>query len=223
MTANDFIAVVAPIAVQLRREGSPIFPSVRIAQAANETGWTLHPWNNLVGFKVGSGQTNAYWKGAYVNKGTWEVYDGTRTDVTAAFRAYDCIADCFRDQDLLFTGWDNYEPICAAKTPEEQCYAFTQTTYKYATDPAYSAKLQRMIEQYGLKQFDEVAKPMLNPDVANTIIKTWMSPSWHDAETERVRAATAGRQDAAEEWQKQRDYVHWLANELRKASGQPEE
>jgi hypothetical protein len=48
--------------------------------------------------------------------------------------------------------------------------------------------------------------PTLDEGVATTIINTWISPAWH-----------------AESDAKQRDYLHWLANELRKAAGIPEE
>jgi hypothetical protein len=44
----------------------------------------------------------------------------------------------------------------------------------------------------------------LDTQVANTIIDTWMYPSWKDAKE-----------------QKEKEYIHWLAIELRKASGQP--
>ncbi|GAA4881659.1 hypothetical protein GCM10023310_72100 [Paenibacillus vulneris] len=43
----------------------------------------------------------------------------------------------------------------------------------------------------------------LDADVANTIINTWMSPAWFDSQDEN-----------------QRDYIKWLANQLRAASGQ---
>ena len=152
MTPQQFIAIVAPIAVRLRLEGSPIFPSVRIAQSAHETGWKIPTWNNLVGYKVGSGKLTPYWRGKYVHKGTWEVYDGKRMDVVAAFRAYDCIEDCFRDQDLLFQ-IPRYARVRAAKTPEEQ--AEMLRVCGYATDPQYAQKLKSIINQHGLKKYDE--------------------------------------------------------------------
>ncbi|MEC0210298.1 hypothetical protein P4H70_15275 [Paenibacillus ehimensis] len=46
MTREEFVAKVASVAVQLRKEGSPIFPSVRLAQALLETGGKNHAWNN---------------------------------------------------------------------------------------------------------------------------------------------------------------------------------
>lgn len=207
--------------MKLRQEGSPIFPSVRIAQALLETGGVIHPWNNLVGFKVGRGIRNEYWKGHYVNKGTWEVYDGKRQDVTAAFRVYDTVEECFRDQDLLFTGWDNYLPVIQAQTAEEQCRAFIKCQYRYATDPNYPQKLLGIIASFNLIQYDkEAEQSMLNADVANTIIHTWMSPSWHDADAKRKEAEAGGNAETAKAYQEQADYIHWLANELRKASRQ---
>lgn len=49
-------------------------------------------------------------------------------------------------------------------------------------------------------------KASLDPGVANTIINTWMVPSWHDA-------FNKGNKEQA-------DYIGWLADELRVASGQ---
>lgn len=51
----------------------------------------------------------------------------------------------------------------------------------------------------------EADEPMLDRGVAETIINTWMSPSWHEADA-------AGNREQA-------DYIHWLANELRRAAG----
>ena len=218
MNPQEFIRIIAPIAVKLRREGSPVFPSLRIAQAAHETGWTIHPWNNLVGFKVGSRKPNGYWKGAYVNKGTWEVYDGKRTDVVAAFRAYDTIEDCFRDQDELFK-IPRYEQVRKSTTPEDQAVALYRCGY--ATDPQYHMKLINIIQQYDLKKFDEEADEVsLDPGVAKTIIKTWISPAWFAADQQMKEAKDS---DSAAAWKKQRDYYHWLANQLRKAAGLPQE
>ncbi|MEK8132894.1 glucosaminidase domain-containing protein [Paenibacillus filicis] len=154
MKPSEFIAVIAPIAAKLRAEGSPIFPSVRIAQAMLETGCTLHSWNNLVGFKVGSGQPNGFWKGRSVSTKTWEVYDGVRHDgVTAFWRAYDTVEDCFRDQDLLFV-WSRYDRVRAAKSPQAQTAMLLACGY--ATDPRYADKLNSLIAGNGLEQYDRL-------------------------------------------------------------------
>lgn len=151
MKPADFIARIAPIAVKLRHEGSPIFPSLRIAQAAHETGWKIHPWNNLVGLKVGSGKPNAYWDGSSVRTGTWEVINGQRIDTTANWRAYRTIEDCFRDQDLLFAT-SRYARVRAAVTPREQ--ADMLQACGYATDPRYAEKLKAIMDAHGLEKFD---------------------------------------------------------------------
>ncbi|MDO3681401.1 glycoside hydrolase family 73 protein [Paenibacillus ehimensis] len=219
MTREEFIAVVAPVAVQLRKEGSPIFPSVRIAQALLETGGKIHAWNNLVGYKVGSGQPNGFWKGKSVSTKTWEVYNGVRVDgVQAHWRAYDCIEDCFRDQDLLFN-WSRYDRVRNAKTPQDQTEMLR--VCGYATDPEYTKKLRRLITSYTLEQYDkEAEEPMLNAGVANTVIDTWMGPAWKELDAKRQEAEKAGDGTAAAAYEQQAEYIHWLANELRKASGQ---
>mgnify|MGYP001028033087 CR=1 FL=1 len=157
MKAADFIARVAPVAVRLRLEGSPIFPSLRIAQAAHETGWTLHEWNNLVGLKAGSGKPTPYWDGTVKVTRTWEVIGGQRVETATSWRAYKSIEDCFRDQDLLFAG-SRYARVRAARTPEEQ--ADMLQACGYATDPRYAEKLKAVMAAYNLVQYDREALRM---------------------------------------------------------------
>src|SRR5690625_1972635 len=142
MKASEFIAYLAPYATQLRAEGSPIFPSVRLAQNALETGWKIPSWNNLGGIKVGSGRANAWWDGSSVNKNTWEVINGQRIDTAANFRAYESIYHFYKDQDLLFD-LPRYERVRKAQTPEKQ--ADMLYACGYATDPQYAQKLKNII------------------------------------------------------------------------------
>jgi len=222
MKREDFIAVIAPIAVQLRREGSPIFPSVRIAQAMLETGCVLHEWNNLVGYKVGSGQPNAFWRGRSVSTKTWEVYNNIRVDgVQAHWRAYDCIEDCFRDQDVLFN-WRNYDRVRAAASPQEQTEMLRACGY--ATDPEYAKKLNSFISGFELEKYDREAEgPVLNKDIANNIIDGYLSPAWYTHNDAYEAALANGDNEVAEQAKELRDWQKTLANELRAASGQPEE
>lgn len=199
-TQEQFIAKITPIAQKLRLEGSPIFPSIRIAQSALETGWKIPSWNNLGGYKVGSGKPNEFWKGEVISKGTWEVYDGKRIDIETAFRAYDSIDDFFRDQDLLF-GLARYQRVREAKTQKEQANALYQCGY--ATDPLYAQKILSIVDRYDLERFDV---GMLKPEDANKIIR-YLSASWF---------VVQGNKEAEAEFNR-------LANELRKASGQEEQ
>ncbi len=171
MDKQQFIHTVAPLALQLRKEGSAIFPSVRIAQSLLETGGEIHPWYNLGGIKVGNGQTNAYWKGAVIHKKTWEVYEGRSVEVTAGFRAYDSIYDFYKDQDLLY-GRSRYAPVRAAKTPEEQaeqiyrCGYATDAPASVDGDPAYYEKMISLINKYDLRKYDEMEdEEMLKEDL----------------------------------------------------------
>lgn len=154
MTKNEFINILAPHAVQLRFEGSPMFPSVRLAQNLLETGGVIHSWNNLGGIKVGSGKPNEWWDGSSVKKGTWEVYNGVRVDTSANFRAYKSVYHFYKDQDLLFQ-LPRYDRVRAAQTPEDQ--ARMLYACGYATDPHYADKIIGIINTYGLKKYDKEA------------------------------------------------------------------
>ncbi|WP_239616137.1 glucosaminidase domain-containing protein [Cohnella mopanensis] len=160
LSQAQFIATLAPMAVRARIEGSPLFPSVRLAQNLLETGGVIHPWNNLGGIKVGSGKPNAYWHGQWVQKGTWEVENGVRTDTSALFRAYDSVYDFYKDQDLLFQ-LPRYDRVRQALTPNRQAEALRLCGY--ATDPQYDAKLISIIQANKLTQYDEQAKPNEEP------------------------------------------------------------
>lgn len=155
MNKEGFIAHLSPTVIRVRCEGSSMFPSVRLAQNLLETGGKIHSWYNLGGIKVGKGKPNGYWKGGIVNKGTWEVYDGNRVEVTAAFRAYDSLYDFYKDQDLLF-GNKRYDRVRAAGTPAEQ--ANMLYVCGYATDPQYAGKLIGIIHTYGLAKYDKEAE-----------------------------------------------------------------
>jgi hypothetical protein len=63
--------------------------------------------------------------------------------------------------------------------------------------------------------------PQLSPEVANNIINSYLSTTWQSCENQRMQAVQEGRTADAESWMRLRDWQHYLANELRKASGQP--
>ena len=62
--------------IVLSTSGTPLFPSVKMAQAALETGWgksTIGAANNLYGIKA-TGSLTPYWKGDKVGASTLENY-----------------------------------------------------------------------------------------------------------------------------------------------------
>lgn len=161
MQPSEFLAIVAPVVVNVRVDGGVLFPSVSLAQTILETGWTIPSWNNLVGYKVGNGRTTEYWHGRSVNKATREVTDDLgEIDVQANFRAYDSIEDSLKDQVLLFLGnRARYGRVIEAATPREQAEALQASGY--ATDPAYAAKLTSIIRSYGLERYDKEAEEIM--------------------------------------------------------------
>ncbi|ANY69754.1 hypothetical protein BBD42_27110 [Paenibacillus sp. BIHB 4019] len=154
MTRQQFIAALVPAVIQVRREGSPMLPSVRLAQYILETGGVIHSWYNLGGIKALGASPNAYWQGQAVIKGTWEHVDGRNINTSAAFRAYSSVYHFMKDQDLLFMK-ARYDRVRLAKTPEEQAQMLLACGY--ATDPAYAAKLIAIINSNGLRQYDNEA------------------------------------------------------------------
>mgnify|MGYP001185093879 CR=1 FL=1 len=156
MTRSEFIATVAPVAVKVRVDGGPLFPSVSVAQALLETGGRIPAWNNIVGYKVGSGRCTPYWDGKSVRKGTWEVYDGRTVQTAADFRAYESIEHCLKDQALLFLNNARYRAVVDAPDPESQARALRACGY--ATDPLYADKIISIRKTYGLAKYDEEAK-----------------------------------------------------------------
>lgn len=137
-------------------EDTKLFPSVKIAQAALETGWGSHiVGNNLYGIKA-SGQQTPYWHGDFVTAGTTEYANGSYNPQSSNFRAYDSITDSIRDHSLLINTLDRYKPVREATTPEDQARALQNAGY--ATDPSYAAKLISIINSNNLKQYDQKKK-----------------------------------------------------------------
>lgn len=161
LTREQFFSALAPTVIRVRREGSTMFPSVRLAQNMLETGGVIHAWNNLGGIKVGNGRPNAYWHGQAVVKGTWEYVDGRSMNTNAAFRAYPSLYHFYKDQDLLMAS-PRYERVRKAESPERQ--ARMLFACGYATDPGYPAKLMAIIKQYSLKKYDLTGKPPVKPE-----------------------------------------------------------
>ena len=175
MTREQFFQTLAPIAIRVRREGSPLFVSVRLAQSLLETGGVIPPWNNVCGIKAGGGKPNEYWRGRTVNRKTWEVRDGRDVHETADFRAYGRVYDCFKDQDLLLQ-LPRYAPVRAAGDPERQARALRESGY--ATDPGYADKLIEIIKAHNLRRYDREAdgpQPDETVPVAIEIDGVWVA------------------------------------------------
>ena len=154
--AQRFLNKIIP-AAQQATEGKDVYTSVMIAQAALESAWgqsTLasEPNHNLFGVK-------GNYNGQSVNMYTLEdagaqkyygIYDN--------FRKYPSYKESMDDYvDKIINGIKGaplfYSGAWKSRTNSYQD-ATRYLTGRYATDTAYYAKLNRIIEQYGLTKYD---------------------------------------------------------------------
>lgn len=133
--------------------GTGLFPSVKLAQAAVESGWGNHiAGNNMFGIKA-AGKHTPYWTGDYVTAGTTEYQNGSYVPQNSNFRKYASIGDSVKDHTYFLQQNKRYAAVFTAKTPEEQAKALQAAGY--ATDPNYAGKLISIINTYNFKRFDE--------------------------------------------------------------------
>lgn len=124
-----------------------VAPEAVLAQAALESGWGAHVMRrddggsslNLFGVKAGSG-----WRGGSVVRPTVEFEDGAVRHTLARFRAYPDIAATFEDYASLVGEHPRYR---AALNHGEDAVGFARALQEagYATDPAYAAKIERVL------------------------------------------------------------------------------
>jgi flagellar protein FlgJ len=144
-TARDFIARVWPHALDASR-ATGIPASFLVAQAALETGWGRseprladgRPSCNLFGIKAGRS-----WAGPTVEAATTEYVGGTAQRQVERFRAYGSYAESFRDYANLLVTSPRYAGVVGVR----DAAGFARGLQKagFATDPAYAAKLERII------------------------------------------------------------------------------
>ncbi|WP_217594078.1 glycoside hydrolase family 73 protein [Cohnella sp. GbtcB17] len=153
MDRQTFFGLLGPQAQRARQEGSPLFPSVRLAQNLLETGGKIDEHYNLGGIKAGGGSPNQWWRGETYTTPTWEFVNGKRVQAMGTWRSYDSMYAFYKDQDQLL-GSARYARVRAAKTPSEQAEALQMSGY--ATDPAYGNKITQLIKTYNLTKYDDI-------------------------------------------------------------------
>lgn len=153
MTPQEFISKYG-LDFVLATNGTTLFPSVKAAQAALETGWGKSPTKglNMFGIKA-KGAYTPYWHGEKTAETTREVINGQSITIQDGFRAYASLADSIRDHTYFLQTNSRYNPVFAAKTPEDQARALQAAGY--ATDPNYASTLISIINKYNLKELDK--------------------------------------------------------------------
>lgn len=139
-----------------------ISPAVILAQAAKESGWNLGA-ASLFGIKGSDAEydTTEYIDGEYINiKDSFEKYP----DVMGAVYGY---------IDLM--QWNNYDDATAANTVEGELYGLTNAVnntdrdadgnwvgYNYATAPDYYETTLAIINDFGLRVFNDYVWSVVN-------------------------------------------------------------
>lgn len=159
LSPSSFLSLISGYAKDIAAEND-LYASVMIAQAALESGWgnsTLSqaPNYNLFGIK---GQYN----GQSVRKDTLEDNgSGQYYQIQDDFRRYDNYGESLNDYASLLTG-DNdpnnwrYSFYSGARVSNTNSYqdATSYLTGRYATDTQYANKLNNIINQNNLTQYD---------------------------------------------------------------------
>jgi flagellar protein FlgJ len=117
-----------------------------------ETGWDRaeprladgQPSYNVFGIKAGRN-----WTGATVEATTTEYVDGVAQQRVERFRAYGSYADAFRDYANLLASNPRYTAVLGSADASHFAQGLQRAGY--ATDPAYAAKLERIINGQTLK------------------------------------------------------------------------
>lgn len=144
--AQDFVARHSEAAEAAAAEtGVP--GAFILSQAAHESGWGRReirhadgsPSHNVFGIKAG-----ANWKGPVAEVTTTEYVNGQPRKVQAKFRAYASYDEAFRDYARLLKDSPRYAKVIE-QGGSAQGFAVGLQRAGYATDPAYAAKLGRVI------------------------------------------------------------------------------
>lgn len=165
---SDFFNQLAPIVcnewVGRRRKGErTISPAVAMAQAALESGYNINA-SSLFGIK-GEGFTSS----------TREYnIEGIEEEITDSFVKYPSITASIEGYyDLMQS--NNYADATAANTVEGELYGLTNAVnntdhdadgnwvgYNYATDPQYYTKCLWIINEYGLRVYNDYVWSVVN-------------------------------------------------------------
>lgn len=155
-STNPFLNQIIPSATIIAAKND-LYASVMMAQSILESGWGTSalasaPNYNLFGIK-------GNYNGESVNMGTLEDSGGQNYyPINAEFRKYPSYAESLQDYANLLANGTSWNPNYYAGAWKSNAASYQEATAyltgRYATDTAYSAKLNRIIAQYGLDQYD---------------------------------------------------------------------
>jgi len=129
--------------VDMAAQAGAKYPQLVAAQWALESGWGKSPsgTNNYFGIKASAGESST-------SKQTWEVYGGKEVTTTANFKNYDSPQGSVND---LVNKWHkDYKSYKGVNNASDAFSAADMLRQQgYATDPAYSEKLKKIMRDQG--------------------------------------------------------------------------
>ena len=129
--------------VDMAAQAGAKYPQLVAAQWALESGWGKTPSgkNNYFGIKATAGESST-------SKQTWEVYDGKEVTTSANFKNYETPQGSVND---LVNKWHkDYKSYSGVNNaPDAFSAADMLRQQGYATDPAYSEKLKKIMRDQG--------------------------------------------------------------------------
>lgn len=165
---KEFINTFGTLAQKYAKDFGFKIASPVVAQAILESGWgksvLAAKHNNFFGIKAGKS-----WKGSVYNGATKEEYSpGQLTDITACFRSYPMMEESVIDYYLVISQ-PRYKALKVCTDPE--VYLTEIVKAGYTTASTYVSDCMRIINSYGLRQFDfdlyEAAKAVLDGKFGN--------------------------------------------------------
>jgi flagellum-specific peptidoglycan hydrolase FlgJ len=106
------------------------------------------------------------WSGESFIKTTPEYYNGKLTYIRDEFRVYKDYENCIRDYEQFLLNVQNaygykYRKVSGMVDPEKVITAISQGGY--ATDPNYIKSVMRLINEYNLTKYDDIARNSTHP------------------------------------------------------------
>jgi flagellum-specific peptidoglycan hydrolase FlgJ len=167
MTPEEFIKQYSYYAVVTSTGG--IFPSVKLAQAALESGWGTSQlstlYKNFFGIKA-----NSSWTGGVADMSTLEYYGSqTPSRIIDGFRVYGRDPfESFHDHTQFLNENPRYSAALQAENAISQ--AVQLQAAGYATDPNYASKITKIITEYNLFELDKKKKSMKTIEVSIAVL-----------------------------------------------------
>ncbi|BES71160.1 flagellar assembly peptidoglycan hydrolase FlgJ [Marinobacter nanhaiticus D15-8W] len=143
---EHFVETLLPMAEAVAGD-SGIDPRVMVAQAALETGWGKHMikgGNGEHSFNLFGIKADSRWQGGSVDILTSEYREGIKMNERAAFRAYPDYQASFEDYIGFLERNPRYRDVLAV-ADDPEAFADGLQAAGYATDPAYGAKIRRIL------------------------------------------------------------------------------